>query len=97
MNYIPVKTQVEIVDSILQIASDAIERRDHQTLEHLSRISTSLIRPTEGSPVTLFFDLGEYLYETATHLDEVDREDTWAKEAHKSLQESLLQAREINK
>ncbi len=84
--------QAQIVSLLLEVAARAQARRDGDSLYALSKVASVLLPYAADDEVTFFFDLGEYIYECAVH---IERTDSGVGEWESQLREKLRMSQEV--
>lgn len=84
------RDQVKLASNLLSIAHHAIEVRDHETLDSLSKITEALDEAT-GNDYFEFFDLGEYFYDVSQDVKNGRpiEQDEWAFKLGEKLKDAV--------
>ncbi len=87
--------QIQIADFFLAFAAKLEALGDAEALKSLSTVVAILEPYTEKEDVTIFFDLGEYIYECGADISGSSGSETngWRDKAHSDLLSSMEIAR----
>ena len=87
--------QVQLAELLLDVGREAASYKSAASLYSLSMVASLLLPYADESEVTLFFDLGEYLYECADDVAKgpLAQADGWREQALQRLLKSLRAAK----